>query len=75
MVVVCGSSGLEFIVAASALVVKQQLFIPPLAEAWCGATDIRIAKVTAKAMLRPFSWHLSKVMIVYPRKYNHDDEL
>jgi hypothetical protein len=62
-------------VAASALVVKQQLFIPPLAEASCGAIDIRVARVTAKAMLRPFSWHLSKVMIVYPRKYNHDDEL
>ena len=64
--------------AASALVVKQQkLLIPPLAEAWCEATDIRIDKVTAKAMLRPFSWHLSEVriMIVYPRKYNHDSQL
>jgi hypothetical protein len=63
------SSGLEFIVAAAALVVKQQLLIPPLAEAWCGAIDISIAKVTAKAMLRPFSWHLSEVriiMIVFP---------
>ena len=57
---------------------KQQLFIPPLAEAWRGATDIRMAKVTAKAILRPFSWHLSEVriiMIVYPHKYNHDGEL
>jgi hypothetical protein len=66
---VCGSSGLEVIVAAAALVVKQQLLIPPLAEAWCGAIDVRIAKVTAKAMLRPFSWHLSEVriiMIVFP---------
>ena len=74
MVGVCGSSGLEVIVAASALEIKQHIFIPPLAEAWCGATEIRIAKVTAKAMLRPFSWHLSEVriMIVYPRKYNHD---
>jgi hypothetical protein len=40
--------------AASALEIKQQLLIPPLAEAWCGATEIKIAKVTAKAMLRPF---------------------
>ena len=75
MVGACGSGGLEVIVAASALAIKQQLLIPPLAEAWCEATDIRIDKVTAKAMLRPLSWHLSEVriiMIVYPRKYNHD---
>ena len=77
MVGVGGSSGLEVIVAASARVVKQQLLIPPLAEAWCGAIDISVAKVTAKAMLRPFNWHLSEVrtMIVYPRRYNHDGEL
>ena len=75
MVGTCGSTGLEVIVAASAPEIKQHIFIPPLAEAWCGATEIRIAKVTAKAMLRPFSWHLSEVMIVYPRKYNHDNEL
>jgi hypothetical protein len=78
MVGACGSSGLEVIVAASALEIKQQLLIPPLAEASYGATDIRIAKVTAKAMLWPFSWHLSEVriiMIVYPRKYNHDSGL
>ena len=73
-----GAGGLEFKVAAAALVVKQQLLIPPFAAASCGATDIRMAKVAAKAMLRPFSWHLSEVriiMIVYPRKYNHDGEL
>jgi hypothetical protein len=45
-----------FIVAASALVVKQQLFIPPLAEAWCGATDVKIAKMMANAMQRPFRY-------------------
>ena len=57
MVGTCGSNGLEVIVAASALVIKQQLLIPPLAEAWCGAIDIRMAKVKAKAkaMLQPFS--------------------
>ena len=69
MVGACASSGLEVTVAASALGIKQHIFIPPLAEAWCGAIDIRIAKVTAKAMLRPFSWHLSEVriiMIVFP---------
>jgi hypothetical protein len=51
--------------------------VPPLAEASCGAINIRIAKATAKAMLRPFRWHLSEVrtMIAYPRKYNHDSEL
>ena len=78
MVGTCGSNGLEVIVAASALGIKQHIFIPPLAEAWCGTTDITIATVTAKAMLRPLSWHLSEVriiMIVYPRKYNHDSEL
>ena len=77
MVGACGSGGLEVIVAASALAIKQQLLIPPLAEAWCGAIDIRMAKVTDKAMLRPFSGHLHEVriMIVYPRKYNHDGEL
>jgi hypothetical protein len=45
----------EFRVAAPALEIKQHIFIPPLAEAWCGAIDIRIAKVATKAMLRPFS--------------------
>jgi len=47
MVGACGSTGLEVIVAASALGIKQHIFIPPLAEAWYGAAEIRIAKVTA----------------------------
>ena len=79
MVGACVSSGFEVIVAASALekILKLLLLIPPLAEAWCGAIDIRIAKQAAKVMLRPFSWHLSEVriMIVYPCKYNHDGKL
>jgi hypothetical protein len=50
MVGACGSSGLEVIVAASALVVKQHIFIPPLAEASCGAIDVKIAKMTANTM-------------------------
>jgi hypothetical protein len=55
--VVVGSVREEVIGAASALEtgLKQHIFIPPFAEASCGAIDIRIAKVTAKVMLRPFS--------------------
>jgi hypothetical protein len=75
MVGACGSDGLEVIVAAAALEIKQQLLIPPLAEAWCGATAIKIAKVTAKAMLRPLPKIRGAIMIVYPHKYNHDSEL
>jgi hypothetical protein len=72
MVGACASSGLEVTVAASALGIKQHIFIPPLAEAWCGAIDIRIAKVTAKAMLRPLPEIRGAIMIVRSRKYNHD---
>jgi hypothetical protein len=72
MVGACDSSGLEVIVAASALEIKQQLLIPPFADASCGATDIRIAKVTAKAMLRPLPEVRGAIMIVRSCKYNHD---
>jgi hypothetical protein len=51
--------------------------VPPLAEASCGAIETRVAKVTAKTMLQPFSRKFPEVgiMIVYPRKYNHDGKV
>jgi hypothetical protein len=62
---VVGSVREEVIGAASALEIglKQHIFIPPFAEASCGAIDIRIAKVTAKAMLRPLSGDLPDVRV------------
>jgi hypothetical protein len=57
---VVGFAGGEFRVAASAREtgkkwdIWDQLGVPPLAEASCGAIDIRIAEATAKAMLQPF---------------------
>ena len=41
------------------------LFIPPLADASWGAIGIRIAKITAKAMLRQFSGDLPDVRGVF----------
>jgi len=61
---VVGSLREEVPVAASARETGDkwdQRKVPPLAEASCGAVDIKTAKVTAKAMLRPFSWHLLDV--------------
>ena len=69
MVGACGSTGLEVIVAASALGIKQHIFIPPLAEAWYGAAEIRIAKVTANAMLRPLPEVRGAIMV---RSRNYD---
>jgi hypothetical protein len=61
-VVACGCNGEEVIVDASALEkgLKVLLLIPPLAEASCGAINIRIA-MTAKAMLRQFKGNLPRV--------------
>jgi hypothetical protein len=49
--------------------------VPPLADASCGATEIKIAKVTAKAMLRPLPKIRGAIMIVRSRKYDHDERL
>ena len=74
MVGACASSGLEVIVAASALGIKQHIFIPPLAKAWCGAIDTRRAKVKAKAMLRPLP-EVRGAIMVRSHKYDHDKKL
>jgi hypothetical protein len=73
---VVGSLREEVPVAASARETGDkwdQRKVPPLAEASCGAVVIKIAEVTAKAMLRPFSRHLPEVrgaiMAVRSRKY------
>jgi hypothetical protein len=54
--------------------VKQQLFIPPLAEAWFGATEMRMAKAAAKATLRPLL-EVRGAIMVRSHKYDHDKRL